>query len=148
MIATQMMYSTVMAGPRVALLCYFVETENTNNTHEPKAEHADYSCIHNSEAAFIVSPIVIQDIEFERRALRRSLPLTLQPILSESDEFYKVEIEEYGMSVLAYTRPELFDAVEDMIAVLWREYALEEDNNLTISGRELKERLLKDFRII
>lgn len=97
---------------------------------------------------FDFSEIVLQDVAFEQGVLHRREPLVLHPFSSESGELYQLEIHELEISITAYSREELVDALQDFFIVLWNEYALEDDANLTVNARELKNLLLSDFCVV
>ena len=97
---------------------------------------------------FDLSEIVVQDVQFERGTLRRREPLILRPMSSESGELYQFDVKELEISITAYTREELVDLLHDFIVVLWNEYALEDDANLTANARELKNLMLNDFYVV
>ena len=94
------------------------------------------------------SEIILQDVVFERGVLHRREPLVLRPVPSESGALYQLDIDELEISIAAYSREELVDALHDFLIVLWNEYALEDDANLTINACELKYRLLSDFCVV
>ena len=67
---------------------------------------------------------------------------------SESGELYQLDVKELEISITAYTREELVDLLHDFIVVLWNEYALEDDANLTANAQELKNLMLNDFYVV
>jgi hypothetical protein len=78
--------------------------------------------------------------------LHRREPLVLRASLCAPDECYRAEVPGLELRISAYCRDELIDALRDLIAALWIEYALEDDANLTGRGKRLKARLLRDYR--
>lgn len=121
--------------------------DHTTNGVGPNAIHIDYCWAHNLEPSFDLSPIILQCISSEHVVLRSNEPLVLKPFISDSGESYQVNVADLGISVAANTRQELFEAIQDLIVVMWQEYALEGDQSLTENARILKQRLLEDFRI-
>ena len=63
----------------------------------------------------------------------------------EDDVLYLAQIERLGLSTFAETREQLESAVRDELSMLWREYALANDDELTKSAQLLKRRLLETF---
>jgi predicted RNase H-like HicB family nuclease len=53
---------------------------------------------------------------------------------------------EFRMFVSGNTKEELQKEIEEVIAFLWEEYALEEDKNLTKGAIDLKNKLLDTFK--
>lgn len=66
----------------------------------------------------------------------------------EDDVLYLAQIERLGLSTFAETREQLESAVRDELSMLWREYALAEDNELTRSAQTLKRRMLEVFSAV
>ena len=56
---------------------------------------------------------------------------------------FSVRMEEIGLDAFADTKSELAAEVRNQLAMLWREYALAEDRELTESARKVKRNLLK-----
>ena len=91
--------------------------------------------------------ITVGDVRIDQGvALRRYEPLVLQASLCDPDDCYRAEVPGLEMPIAAYGRGELIDALCDLIAVSWKEYALEDDAKLTARGKRLKARLLRDYR--
>ncbi len=125
-------------------------TRRTRNPNSGETVEAKAVDIETSEdrSGFDISPLILREIALDSGVLRRNAPFVVKPYVSESHECYRAEVEELGLSISAYTRQELVEAIQDMIAVLWQEYAMEDDENLTESAAALKRRLLEDFRIV
>ena len=92
-----------------------------------------------------LSPIVLQDIPFEKRVLHRKQPLELVPTPSESGEYVQVAIPELGIEAMACTRAELIDELEETLIFLWEEYVLDDSDRFTVGAKRLKHQLMKDF---
>jgi len=88
-----------------------------------------------------VSPIPLQDVEYGGRVFRFRKPLVLRPCRDETGELLVIEHEPLGIHVFAESREELVDELREQIAVLWDEYACEEDRNLSPAAIKLKRRL-------
>ena len=145
MVYTSLVQTVSLSG--IALFGGLFDVGYTTSEIDPNASHIDHYWVHNVEPSFDISPIIFQHISSEHLILRRNEPLVLMPFVSDSGEFYQVDVDELGISVVANTRHELFEALQDLIVVMWQEYALERDQNLTENARILKRRLLDDFRI-
>ena len=107
---------------------------------------------HKNETADVVEnenidlpPITVYQVPYKDGQLIAQKSITLIPTLSETKQFYVIEKEELGISLIAFTRTEMKDLLNEEIAFLWKEYAKEVDDNLTIGAQALKENLLKVF---
>ena len=85
-----------------------------------------------------LSPLVVR--EFVAGVVLRE-PLWLTPMLSEDWELLRLEFGELDIDVFAPTRRELQEELEEQLAMLWAEFALEADEKLTEPAIELKKRL-------
>ena len=133
--------------PGMALFVGLFYMDQTTNRACPNANPVGYSWTRTQEPSFDLSPIILECISSEHVVLRSNHPLTLKPFISDSGESYQVDVDDLGISVAANTRHELFEAIQDLIVVMWQEYALEGDQGLTENARMLKQRLLEDFRV-
>jgi hypothetical protein len=88
-----------------------------------------------------LSPFALNQIDVSGFRLKFRSPLLLEPFLSESQQLICLEKEELDIDVFAATRAELWDGLRSQLAVLWREYALEADENLSAPALMLKARL-------
>ena len=89
-----------------------------------------------------LSDFDIRDVPYEGFVLLFHAPLRLTPELTDSKQYMILRHEPLDIDVIAPTREELLTELYEQIGVLWREYAKEDDANLTPSARELKQRLL------
>ena len=69
-------------------------------------------------------------------------PLRLEPILTEDQQLLRLQNEELDIDVFAPTRTELLHELRGQIAMLWQEFALEDDEALSAPAQALKQRLL------
>ena len=92
-----------------------------------------------------LSPITVRQVPLEEGSLVALQPVMLTPVLSETKQFYEIDNGDLGISLIAFTRDELIDALNEEIAVLWAEYAQESDEKLTDGAQALKARLLGAF---
>jgi len=68
------------------------------------------------------------------------------PIVAEdSDGMHTVRAEKIWLDAFAETKAELAAEVAAQLAMLWKEYALADDAELTESAREVKRNLLATF---
>lgn len=94
-----------------------------------------------------LSPIIVDTIPIEQGSLVARQAIQLSPYLSETKQFYQAEHEELSISLIAFTRDELIDALNDVIAAHWVNYAQENDNALTKGAKELKDRFNEAFEV-
>lgn len=96
--------------------------------------------------AFENFEIKVQDVPHPSGStLRRLQPLILHAKRSQSGDCYQACVPDLDIPLVAVSREEMIAALQDLIVVLWDEYALENDANLTPKAKELKGRLLRDF---
>jgi hypothetical protein len=62
----------------------------------------------------------------------------IEPVLDETKQLLCLQKPELGIDVYAYQRDELFDALKEEIDVLWRNYAGEKDDILTVGAAQEK----------
>jgi hypothetical protein len=92
-----------------------------------------------------LSDFVIENIPFNGGLLKLKSSLVLKPFLNDSKQLLCIEHNELGINVFAFTRENLLEELQEQLAALWIEYALEDDAKLTNSARELKHFLLAAF---
>ena len=90
--------------------------------------------------------IELVEIPLTEGVLVPKAPMTLTPRLSENQQAYETDIESLDITIAAFTRAELIEALEEEIAVLWEEYATEDDERLTAGAQELKAMLKRYFK--
>jgi hypothetical protein len=93
---------------------------------EPRVEEMD------------MSPLVVR--EFAPGVVLRE-PLSLTPMQSEDGELLRLEYGPLDIDVFAATRSELQEELREQLAMLWTEFALEDDEKLSGPAVELKKRL-------
>ncbi len=89
-----------------------------------------------------LSPFELSEFRYSGYRLKFHTPLEIIPTLDESQQVFCLEYSELGIDVYASTREELDFLLEAEIDVLWRNYALADDKELTPDAQELKDRLL------
>lgn len=92
-----------------------------------------------------LSDFILESIPFKDKILTLKTPLILTPTLNDTKQLLCIENANLGIDVFAYTREKLLEELQEQLAALWIEYALEDESKLTISARELKKNLLAAF---
>ena len=80
--------------------------------------------------------------------LRPKKPLVLRASLCDPDGCYRADVPGIETPIAAFGRNEMIDAFTDLLAHLWKEYALEEDVNLKPRAQQLKACLLRDYSVV
>jgi hypothetical protein len=93
-----------------------------------------------------LSPFVVDVIPVGRGAIQARSAVSLTPVLSESEQFLCLEHPAWDLDVFAPTRQELVAELREQLAMLWMEYATEDDAALSEPALRLKAALLTDFR--
>jgi len=86
-----------------------------------------------------LSPFVVTEF-FDGVPL--TVPLRLDPVLSEDHQLLRLLDENLDIDVFAATRSELLNELRGQLALLWQEYAQEQDAALSAPAQALKHRLL------
>lgn len=86
-----------------------------------------------------LSPFVVTEF-VPGVALREAL--RLEPFLSDDEQLLRLQDAELDIDVFAPTRAELFAELREQLAMLWNEYATEEDDALSAASRQLKQTLV------
>lgn len=92
-----------------------------------------------------LSPFVVHEVTVGDLRLRAQSPIALTPTLSESEQLLCLEHAPWNLDVFAHTRQELAAELREQIAMLWTEYAMDDDANLAEPARRLKASLLRSF---
>jgi hypothetical protein len=92
-----------------------------------------------------MSPFYLTQFEYPDQVLAFRNEIALEPELDESQQLMIVREEALGIDVVAPTREELFQSLSEEILLLWRNYALAADAELSAKARELKARLLESI---
>jgi len=79
------------------------------------------------------------------RHMRKRRGAALPIVAEDSDGMHTVRAEKIGLDAFAETKAELAAEVAAQLAMLWKEYALADDAELTESAREVKRNLLATF---
>ncbi|MCP4702524.1 MAG: hypothetical protein GY862_37550 [Gammaproteobacteria bacterium] len=88
-----------------------------------------------------LSPIQISDIKNISVCMREEL--VLKPFLDEdSREYLCVEEPALGLNAFALNREQLFDEIQEQLAMLWKEYACAANEELDVEAQKLKANLL------
>lgn len=78
-------------------------------------------------------------------AMRKRCGVALPLVAEDSDGMCTVRAEKIGLDAFAETKMELVEEVRAQLAMLWKEYAMADDADLTESAREVKRNLLATF---
>lgn len=96
-----------------------------------------------SIGALDLSPLEVNEVEHGGLRLRFKEAVRLQPRLNNDDpQFVSVEDPSLGLDAFAGTVSDLLDEVAEDLVVLWKNYAMAPDANLSPKALELKHRLL------
>jgi hypothetical protein len=96
-----------------------------------------------SIGALDLSPLEVNEVEHRGLRLRFKEAVRLQPRLSDDDpRFVRVEDPSLGLDAFAGSVSDLHDEVAEDLVVLWKQYAMAPDGNLSPKAMELKHRLL------
>ena len=79
------------------------------------------------------------------RKMRLRRGAGIVPVVEESDGVFSARLDSIGLDAFAETRDGLAAEVAEQLAMLWNEYALADDSNLTASAQEVKRNLLASF---
>ena len=93
-----------------------------------------------------VSPIEVTEIRANNELLRAEPPLRYKVGFLRSDSCYYLE-GDLGLSLHAFSRAELENALDESLESWWLNYALEEDMNLSSGARKLKRELISRFQM-
>lgn len=97
----------------------------------------------NAAVSLDLSPFELQEVDLENSRLRFREPLVLKPFLDGSSQLLVIENEDWELSVFAPTREQLWEELREQIAMLWREYAQEDDDVLSPPALTFKRYLLR-----
>jgi hypothetical protein len=90
-----------------------------------------------------LSPLEINEVEHEGLRLRFKETVRLQPRLNDDNpQFVSIEDPNLGLDAFAGTVSDLLDEVTEDLVVVWKQYAMSPDANLSPKALELKRRLL------
>ncbi len=92
-----------------------------------------------------VTPLLIEKIILDDRTLLFKSVATFYPEFDKTQHLLYIKDLTLGIDVCAENRAELYEALLREIEVLWFEYALEQDANLTAGALALKNRLLENI---
>jgi hypothetical protein len=93
-----------------------------------------------------LSPFVVDVIPVGSGSIRARTAVSLTPTLSESEQLLCLEHAAWDLDVFAPTRQELVAELREQLAMLWTEYALEDDAVLSEPALRLKAAMRRDFQ--
>lgn len=85
------------------------------------------------------------DFTVDGVAMRKRRGVAIPIAAEESDGMHTARAENIGLDAFAETRAELAAEVKAQLAMLWKEYAMADDAELTESARRVKRNLLASF---
>lgn len=85
------------------------------------------------------------DFTVDGTPMRKRRGATLPVETGFSDGLHTARADKIGLDAFAATKDELAAEVRDQLAMLWKEYALADDAELTESARTVKRNLLATF---
>ena len=96
-----------------------------------------------------VSPMVFTEFVSNGQRYRTTEPLVFQieHVIDDGEALWLFE-GEYNIVSGAYSRGEAWDMIDDQLGWLWREYAEQPPDNMTLGARELGESLRQRFQLV
>jgi len=92
-----------------------------------------------------LSVFVIDSVPLRSGQLRAVAALVLEPVLDETKQLLCVQDTGVGLDAFAHTREKLLIEINEQLAMLWQEYALASDDELSDRARTMKATLLATF---
>jgi hypothetical protein len=92
-----------------------------------------------------LSPFELDRITGENRQLRAKTVIELAPVLDDTCQFMCIDDENLGVQAYGKTREALREDLYSQIAMMWCEYALANDEDLTDDAVERKRFMLNAF---
>ena len=89
--------------------------------------------------------IFIEELDCSRTGLSSKLPLVFHTTFDNEDGNLSIIVPSLGIDVFAKTRAALLTELEEVLPVLWDEYAKADSVLLTSSAQRLKTALLQTF---
>ena len=93
-----------------------------------------------------IEPIFIRELALPRGKLLSKKTLVFHPSFDEKNRTFFIIDYTLGIDVFAQTRDGLLKELEEVIPVLWNEYATADSDLLTTSAQELKRSLHETFK--
>jgi hypothetical protein len=88
-----------------------------------------------------LSPFVTHEFSSAGRILKFVSPLSLAPVLDETNQYLCLQNDRLGIDVFAATRERLLMELQEQIAVLWEEFAMAADETLSPAALDIKQNL-------
>jgi hypothetical protein len=88
----------------------------------------------------------IDAVPFAGATLRASPPLYLAAAWCPDQNDYSIIRSDLGIHVFSRTSSGLLNELQELIPILWNEYAIASDNSLSSAARQVKANLLQVFR--
>lgn len=111
---------------------------------EPNASHLRRAIADMNAGRNIVEHDLIE-FSVNGITMRPRRSARISPIFGSENGLLTARLDKIGLDAFAATRKELADEVRSQLAMLWKEYALADDAELTESARKVKRNLLASF---
>ncbi len=92
-----------------------------------------------------ISPIDLTEVDWGVTKLRCREPLCFTVTYEIENDILTIEEPKLGVNTFAFSRCVLAQQLNEQLVMLWREYALAEDDTLSKPAQKLKARLLAAF---
>jgi hypothetical protein len=103
------------------------------------------SVLKSRSQAVQTDSIFIEELDCSRTGLSSKLPLVFHTTFDNEDGNLSIIVPSLGIDVFAKTRAALLTELEEVLPVLWDEYAKADSVLLTSSAQRLKTALLQTF---
>ena len=101
--------------------------------------------MNNRPNAAPADSIFLNELNSSRTGLSSKLPLVFHPTFDKDEHYFSIIVPLLGINVFAKTRAALVNELEEVLPVLWEQYAKEDSALLTVSAQRLKTALLQTF---
>ena len=88
---------------------------------------------------------VTLDFTVDGKAMKMRSGARLVPFVEEAGGMFSARLDSIGLDAFAETQDALAAEVSEQLAMLWKEYALADDAELTESAQKVKRNLLATF---
>ena len=94
-----------------------------------------------------LSVIDVDGFEAGDKRVVAKQPVTFQPLLDDTSQYYTLQEAPFGIQLLAMFREQLETDLYDELDFLWRQYVEENDEELSEDAQQLKRQLLDAFQV-
>ena len=118
------------------------ELEATRNNLQTRVELLEKQVTDLKVQSADLSPMGLYKVQDDHLILQFRKPVEVDVALAEDRTLYLARNRDLGIDSFAHSRSELISEVQDLVLFLWREYAQQPDEKLSVDARDLKARLL------